>query len=162
MTDERPVLHMLCGKMASGKWTLARALAREPATVRLSEDELLASLYGHEMKTVADYVRCSGRLREAIRPLIVDMLKGGLSVVLDFPANTPAVRSWMRSLFEAAGSDHRLHLIVAEDETCLERLHARNAQGEHPFAPSDEEFALITRYFVPPAETEGFNIVVHD
>lgn len=154
-------LHMLCGKMASGKSTLSRRLADAPGTVRLSEDDLLSALYGHEMESVADYVRCSARLREAIRPLVIDMLRAGISVVLDFPANTLAVRSWMRSLFEAAGADHRLHHIVAEDETCLLRLHKRNAEGEHPFAPTDAQFAAITRHFVPPRTDEGFNVAIH-
>jgi hypothetical protein len=31
-------------------------------------------------------------------PHIVDILQQGLSVVLDFPANTVTYRNWMRSL----------------------------------------------------------------
>jgi len=32
-----------------------------------------------------------------------------MSVVLDFPANIPASRAWMRSSFEAADCGHKLH-----------------------------------------------------
>ncbi|MBP2497615.1 putative kinase [Methylobacterium sp. PvP062] len=38
------------------------------------------------------------------------LLRLGLSVVLDFPANTVASRARMRTLFEAAGVAHRLHV----------------------------------------------------
>ena len=64
---------MLCGKIASGKSTLAKRLARAPGTVLLSEDQLLSTLYPGEIKTLDDYVRCAGRLREAIAPLIQEL-----------------------------------------------------------------------------------------
>jgi len=43
------------------------------------------------MQTVADYARYLRRLRDAMGPHIQVLLKAGLSVVLDFPANTPAI-----------------------------------------------------------------------
>lgn len=152
-------LHMLCGKIAAGKSTLTADLGRAPSTVVLSEDVWLARLFGPEMKDVADYVRCSRRLREAVGPHVQALLQIGVSVVLDFPANTLATRAWMRTLFEAAQADHRLHFLDVPDEVCKARLRARNAAGTHDFAASDAEFELITRYFVPPSEAEGFTVV---
>ena len=52
----KPVLHMLCGKAAAGKSTLARRLADAPATVLISEDVWLARLDKPEMQTVEDYI----------------------------------------------------------------------------------------------------------
>ena len=40
-----PTLHLLCGKIASGKSTLANTLAAEHAAIVLSEDHWLAQLY---------------------------------------------------------------------------------------------------------------------
>jgi hypothetical protein len=37
----------------------------------------------------------------------------------------------------------------------------RNAAGEHPFQASDEQFDLITSYFVAPSDEEGFDLVHH-
>ncbi len=70
------------------------------------------------MKDVSDYIRNSRRLREAVGPHIQDLLRIGVSVVLDFPANTPSIRAWMRTIFEAAGADHRLHYLDVPDEVC--------------------------------------------
>ena len=154
-------LHLLCGKIAAGKSTLTRQLAETPSTVLLSEDHLLARLYPDEITTVADYARCSARLRDAIGPHVETLLRTGVSVVLDFPANTLKVRAWMRSLFEGAGADHRLHYLDVPDEVCKARLRARNAAGEHEYQASDDEFDLITSYFVPPTPAEGFNLVRH-
>jgi predicted kinase len=154
-------LHIICGKIAAGKSTLAATLAAHPHTIRISEDAWLARLYKDEQKTIDDYVRNSRRLREAMGDHVVALLRAGLSVVLDFPANTPASRQWMRSLFERAGTDHRLHFLDVPDEVCKDRLRARNAAGTHAFNTSDAEFDLFTSYFVPPSVAEGFEVVFY-
>lgn len=161
MKTSRATLHLLCGKIAAGKSTLTRRLAEAPGTVLLSEDHWLARLYPGEITTLADYVRCSGRLREAIGPHIEALLRAGMSVVLDFPANTLKSREWMRGLFVAAAADHRLHYLDVPDDVCKARLRERNASGRHEYQASDAEFDLFTSYFVPPTAAEGFNLVVH-
>ncbi len=152
---------MICGKIAAGKSTLAARLASAPATVLLSEDRWMSCLYKDELKSVADYVRYSARLRNAIGGHIEALLKAGMSVVLDFPANTVANRQWMRTIFSGAGADHRLHFLDATDEICRERLRQRNAAGTHAFVVSDAEFDEITRHFAPPARRECFETVVY-
>lgn len=158
---EPAVLHMVCGKIASGKSTLTRQIAAQPRTVLISEDDWLARLYPNEIHAIADYVRCAGRLREAMAGHIAALLAAGTSVVLDFPSNTLATRGWARSVFEAAGAAHRLHYLDVPDEVCKARLRARNAAGEHPFETTDAEFDQITRHFVAPTAEEGFHLVRH-
>jgi predicted kinase len=161
MSDTQATLHLMCGKIAAGKSTLTALLAAAPNTILVSEDHWLARLYPDEIVTVADYVRCAARLRAAIGPHVASLLHIGLSIVLDFPANTVATRNWMRDLFEQAGAAHQLHFLDVPDEVCKARLRARNATGKHEFATTDAEFDLITSYFVPPADAEGFNVVRH-
>lgn len=153
------MLHLVCGKIAAGKSTLTRQLAQAPGTVLVSEDQLLAKLYPDEIKSVADYVRCTTRLRAAIEDLIIDLLKNGCSVVLDFPANTRATRVWMMTLITRSGADHCLHYLDVSDAECKQRLRARNAENAHQFQTSDAEFDLITQYFQPPLPEEGFHVI---
>jgi len=155
------VLHMVCGKIASGKSTLTKHLAAQPRTVLISEDDWLARLYPNGIHALADYVRCAGRLREAMSGHIEALLAAGTSVVLDFPSNTTTTRSWARGVFEKAGAAHRLHYLEIPDAVCKARLRARNLSGEHAFQTTDAEFDQITRHFIPPAAEEGFNIVRH-
>ena len=152
---------MLCGKIAAGKSTLAIRLAHAPATVLLSEDHWLSRLYRDELASLADYVRCSARLRDAMGSHIESLLRADLSVVLDFPANTVANRQWMRSIFEGAGAAHQLHFLDLPDDLCRVRLGRRNASGAHEYVVSDAEFDAFTRHFVPPSEDEGFETIVH-
>jgi predicted kinase len=161
MSLQKTVLHLVCGKIAAGKSTLTAKLGALPHTVVVSEDQWLSRLYFGEMASVADYVRCSARLRDAMGQFLVEVLRAGVSVVLDFPANTIANRAWMRSIFEEAGVAHQLHHLDVPDEICKARLRERNAGGEHEFTVSDEQFDLITSHFVAPTPDEGFNITVY-
>lgn len=158
MSEPLPTLHILCGKIASGKSTLAAALSKTPGTVVLSEDSWLSWLFKEEMHSVQDYVHYAAKLKLAIKPHVIALLDAGVSVVLDFPANTLASRQWMMAIIEASGAPHLLHYLEVSDEVCKARLRQRNAAGQHDFAATDQQFELITRYFVAPTADEGFQI----
>jgi predicted kinase len=161
VSEAKAVLHLFCGKIASGKSSLASELAKSPRSVLLSEDQLLSRLYPGEIKTLEDYVRSIARLREAIGPHLQALLRGGMNVVLDFQANTPRARAWIRSVIDGAGADHQLHYLLASDEVCKRRLGTRNAMGTHEYQVTEAEFELFTSHFVAPSPEEGFNVVVH-
>jgi len=161
MFSNDAVLHMLCGKIAAGKSTLSAELGAQQRTVTVAEDAWLSRLYPGEIVTVGDYGRCAARLRGVMAPHLVALLRAGLSVVLDFPANTRANRAWMRGIVEEASVAHQLHYLDVPDEVCRARLRERNARGSHEFAATDAEFDLITSYFVAPTPDEGFNVVLH-
>lgn len=152
-------LHLVCGKIAAGKSTLTAGLAQQPRTLLVSEDDWLAALYPGEIASLADYVRCTGRLRGVMGRHIENLLRAGNSVVLDFPANTRASRQWMKTIFANANAAHRLYYLDVSDEECKRRLRQRNEAGAHQFSTSDAEFDAITAHFVAPSDDEGFNIV---
>lgn len=156
-----PVLHLMTGKIASGKSTLAKSLAAEQSAILLSEDQWLSRLYPDQIKSITDYVRFARQIREVVGPLVIDLLRAGVTVVLDFPANTPQDRQWLRGLADVAEVSHCVHYIEVDDDTCRARLHLRNQRGEHEFAATDAEFDLITSYFREPVEGEGLLIEVH-
>lgn len=158
MTD-KPTLHFLCGKMAAGKSTLARELAERHGAVLISEDIWLQRLYPDEIGTFEDYLKYSRRLKLVVAPHAADLLRAGLSVVLDFPANVPVTRGWIRSIFERAEANHLLHWIDSPDEACLERLAIRNRElPEGSKEMSEAAFHAITALFVAPAVEEGFTV----
>jgi predicted kinase len=162
MEAVRPTtLHLLCGRIAAGKSTLARQLAARPATLLITMDQWMSILFPTENRTIEDFGRLSARLRDAMGPHVVDILRQELSVVLDFPANTVRWRSWMRSLITAANVAHELHVLDIPDAICKDRLRKRNEGGAHPYQVSEATYDLFTSYFVLPTTDEGFNIVVH-
>lgn len=155
-------LIFFCGKMASGKSTLAKELAAREGAVLLNQDELLERLFPGAVIDVASYSNYSSRLNGAIGPHVSALLSLGTSVVLDFPGNTRAQRAWFRQLFEQAGADHELHFIDAPEALCKRQLKERS-RDLPPGTPwtSEAEFDLIMGHFLPPSEDEGFNLIRH-
>lgn len=161
MSHSPATLHMLCGKIASGKSTLAAKLGQQPGTLRLSEDEWLPPLFSDQMASGADYARCARKLRQVLGPHVAALLKAHVSVVLDFPANTLETRAWMRDILRDSGAADQMHVLIAPDEVLLARLQARNASGTHPFAATEEQFHRFSSHFTPPTAAEGITIVEH-
>ncbi|HZO56740.1 MAG TPA: ATP-binding protein [Bryobacteraceae bacterium] len=154
-------LYLLCGRIAAGKSTLARRLAARPATLLITMDDWMSILFPTENRTIEDFARLSTRLREAMGPHVVNILRQNLSVVLDFPANTVRWRSWMRSLIDEANVAHELHVLDVPDAICKERLRRRNAGGVHQYQVDDVTYDQFMSYFVVPTPDEGFNVIVH-
>lgn len=156
-----PTLHLLCGKIGAGKSTLAAQLAQAPLTVTLAEDALVAALWPGEIRSMADYLDRANRLRGTIAPHVRDLLRQGVSVVMDFQANTVASRRYLLGLLEGTGARHELHWLDVADDVCRQRLRTRNAAGTHEFQASDAEFDRITSHFQAPSAAEGLTIVRH-
>ena len=153
-------LYFMCGKMAAGKSTYAKQLARGRNAVLLVQDDLVAALFPGEIQDIPSFVNYSGRLRNALSGHICDLLSRGISVVLDFPGNTRNQRQWFRELFEHANVEHELHYIDVSDDVCKRQLRKRSEALPSGSAwTTDAEFDVITAYFQAPADDERFNVV---
>ena len=86
-------LLFMCGKMAAGKSTLSRALAEREHGVLLVQDDLLEGPYPGEFVDFPAFLKRSARLRATLAPHVVSLLCLGMTVVLDFPANTRGARA---------------------------------------------------------------------
>jgi predicted kinase len=159
----KPTLHFFCGKMAAGKSTLAKRLAKESRAILLVEDEWLAKLYPDEIIDIPSYIKYSHRLKEAITGHVNFLLSGEISVVLDFPANTIEQRRWFKLLIETSTVHHELHFVDATNDVCKRQLKERSKDKPDGAAfTSEAEFDAITKYFQAPSHEEGFNIVRYE
>ncbi len=154
-------LHLLCGKAGAGKSTLAASLAATHNAILIAEDIWLMRHYG-EMQTFDDYRTYSQRARTVVGPLVVDLLRLGQNVVLDYPANTRISRAWFRSLYESAGASHVLHYLAKPDQICMKRIDKRNAERpEGSYHLTQADFDHVSSLFEAPQEDEGFRIEVY-
>jgi predicted kinase len=155
-----PTLHFNYGNPGAGKTTLARELAELTPAVLFVEDEWLLAL-GGTITSLAEYLAASRRVRSLIKPLATRILELGTSVVFDFAANTVDGRAWVRSIFEAAGADHLLHVLDVPLDECKRRVRARNETRPAGLYFGDVSDALVDQvapHIVPPAPAEGFQV----
>jgi predicted kinase len=78
-------LIFLCGKMAAGKSTLARDLARRENAILLVQDELLNALFPGEITDLPGFLKCSSRLRSALAAHVCALLSKEITLVCNDP-----------------------------------------------------------------------------
>lgn len=160
---QKGTLTIFCGKMASGKSTLAREIAEKHSLVLISEDALLASLYPGQIVDVNTYAQYSGKVKSAMRTMLVDLLRTGTSIVLDFPANTIDQRKWIKDIVEQAEAHSEFHYLNCSDDLCKAQLKKRAVnEPERHATDTVEMFDVISKYFEPPTADEGFEILHHE
>lgn len=154
-------LIFFCGKMGAGKTTLSAKIAQEREAILISEDAWLAALYPGEIEDFNDYLHYSSRLKPLLSEHVTQILMAGTSVVLDMPGNTCKQRAWFRKIYVEQGIPHELYYLTIDDEGCLKQLKERqDQQPERAHFDTEEVFKMVTSYFEPPMDSEGFNIVI--
>ena len=121
MTGAR--LLLTCGLPGAGKTTLARQLAADRGAVRLTQDEWLWALGS----TPWDEPTREKLDRELCR-LAHEILRLGLSVVLDFGLWTRIERDEMRAMARGLGVGVELHYVEAPTDERWRRIAARNSE----------------------------------
>ncbi|WP_214798033.1 MULTISPECIES: ATP-binding protein [unclassified Exiguobacterium] len=158
--EEKGTLYFLCGKMGAGKSTKAKQLATEKQAVLLSEDEWLSTLYPNQIHTSEDYRKHATLLKPLLESHVKQLLKLGMNVVMDFPANTKSSRAWFLKLAQDVGADHCLVYLNRSDEQCLRQIHKRRImEPERAAFDTEEVFHHVTSFFEVPDCAEQLYII---
>jgi len=153
-------LILFCGKMGAGKTTLSKSISAELNSVLISEDEWLSSHYSEQINSFEDYLSYSRKIKPFLKKHIQSILNAGITVILDFPANTTKQREWLFSLSNEVGSEHELIYLNTTDEICLSQIsNRRKEQPERAQFDTPEVFREVTSHFQAPSESEGLNVV---
>jgi len=152
-------LTLFAGKMGAGKSTHSQRVAEQTNAVLISEDEWLGALYPNQITSLNDYIRLSNVLKPQIKSLAQQILQTGSNVVLDYPANTVAQRTWLQTVFAEVGAPHELIYLEASDAICLAHIEKRRvAQPHRQSTDTKAMFEAVTQHFVVPLASEGFTI----
>ena len=109
-----PTLHLTVGLPGVGKTTLARELEQSSGGLRLTPDEWMAPLFGLR------WVEFGGE-RDVLEGRLIwvghQVLRVGVTVILDFGCWSPDERYALRAIADLAGAEFELHyLTLPEDE----------------------------------------------
>lgn len=145
-----PRLILTCGLPGAGKTELATRLAADRGAVRLTKDEWLWALG----TTPWDEPTRENVERELWR-LALEILRLGVSVVLDFGLWARIERDEMRSAARRLGVGVELHYLDVPSHVLWRRIEARNSQppwDHHPIRRADLDGWL--RVFEAPDAAE--------
>lgn len=158
---QKGTLIFFCGKMGSGKTTKSTEIAKELGAVLLSEDEWLAAIYPDEIIDFDAYLKYSSRIKPLLKSHVQNILNTGVSVVMDFPANTKNQRQWFKEIYSEHDIPHKLVYLESSDQLCLEQIKQRRITNpEREYFDREEVFHQVNSYFQPPSINEVFNIEI--
>ncbi len=145
-----PRLILTCGLPGAGKTTLARQLAADRSAVRLTKDEWLWALGSTPWDEPT-----REKVEHELWRLAQEILRLGLSVVLDFGLWTRIERDKMRCVARDLGVGVELHYLDMPPDELWRRIEARNSEppwDSYPIRRAD--FDEWLRVFQAPDAAE--------
>lgn len=115
---------MICGKICSGKTTYAQRLCAARRSVLLSIDEIMLALFG--LYAGEQHDEFAEKTETYLLEKSAEIVRSGISVVLDWGFWTKQKRDSAREFFTMRGIAHEMHYISIGDETWHLRIEHRN------------------------------------
>ena len=141
----------MCGPAGSGKSTVARHFEQQGMT-RLSFDQEAWSRGITTMPLPRDVHR---EIEGALRGRLLDLVRAGADVVLDFSFWSRAMRDEYRELLLSFGAVPETVYLATDRATVLRRVGDRAARGGDDFKLSKELAAFYFDHFEVPTAAEG-------
>ena len=141
----------MCGPAGSGKSTVARRYERQGMT-RLSFDQEAWSRGITAMPLPEDVHR---DIERELRARLVDLVRAGADVVLDFSFWSRRTRDEYRELLRPLGVIPETVYLATDRATVLQRISSRAARDGDDYVISEELAAFYFDHFEVPTAAEG-------
>lgn len=148
-----PTVYLLCGLPGSGKSTYAKELEKS-GVVRMTLDEEVFKRYGRNF--TSGYAEKEAETKKHSEEQLVEYLRGGVSVVLDWGFWKKAERTRIIELAQNAGAKSELVYFNVPFEELKSRIRGRDMATNHDI--SDEMMDAFVKQFEEP-KNEGEVVV---
>jgi len=141
----------MCGPAGSGKSTIARRYEDQGMT-RLSFDQ---EAWSRGITVMPLPREAHQDIERALRARLLDLVRAGTDVVLDFSFHSRSMRDEYRQLLKPLGVVPETVYLATDRATVLQRVSARAARGGDDFMLSPELAASYFDHFEVPTAAEG-------
>jgi predicted kinase len=149
----RSTLYMMVGLPGSGKTTRAKEIETEHVALRLTPDEWILALYGHDLdRPHRDAVR--DRVEAIQWQVARRALALGCNVILDWGFWSQAERAEYGQRTEAVGARVRVVFLDATTDELWSRISQRDESTEGTLQITRSELERWSTKFEPPTEEE--------
>lgn len=146
-------VHLICGKLCSGKSTYARTLAQQENAVILSCDEIMTLF--PPIQGDAAYAEISGKVKRLLLQKAADTARCGAAVILDWGFWGKEERRATQAFFAQRSIPCQWHYLNVSDAQWRRQIARRNAAPGPSDYLVDEGLALkCLRLFEAPDEAE--------
>lgn len=158
---EKPTLYLMVGLPGSGKTTRAKELEQETHAVRFTPDEWHIFLFGDDFGDNSPEARARhdqrhDRVEQLMWNVGQDLLRKGVSVILDFGFWAEEQREEKRREAQALGADFAMEFLDVPLPELKRRIAQRNQAGQGDVFATITEEDLEEWYglFQPPTPQE--------
>lgn len=124
MTDTSAKVYMICGKLCCGKTAYSQKLMKEKKAVILSVDEIMLSLYDHQLGDKHEEI--SHKVQRLLYDKSLEIVRSGISVILDWGFWRREDRQLAKSFYSAHDVPYEFHYICISDELWHLNIQNRN------------------------------------
>jgi predicted kinase len=138
-------VYFLCGKIGSGKTTVARRIRAETGAIIFNLDELMEPLFGQTL----------GRERYVKNVFAVadQILGSGLPVIFDFGFWSREERREASERF--SGRKTSFLYCPINDTEQRKRVFQRNSSADKTYSFTEEQLSFLNAFFEEPSASEG-------
>lgn len=154
-------VHMLCGKVGSGKTTYAQSLKANGNTFILSYDNLMLILFD-DCIGPSKHQDMVSRCKKFLFRQALQLLEMNIDVVLDFGFWSKEERDNTREFFSSRDIPVKLHYINPPYDTITEHLEIRNKaieEGLRGYYMTPEKRKRFDGFFQEPSEEEVYKYI---
>jgi uncharacterized protein len=167
VAGSEPLVLVVMGPIASGKSTLAQALAAELGWPVFSSDRVRKEMAGlplYERSSEAARSRLyssemTQKTYEKLLSAAVEQVKQRRSVILDATFAQRAHREQLKVRFASQDIRFRVLEAQADNENMKRRLQARETRPDEVSDARPEDFEMLTRLYEPPKELCGSQLI---
>ena len=152
---------VLCGKIASGKTSMAKKIMEQEKAVILSIDDVMLKLYDGCLKEAHN--QTASRIVDYFLTLIPDLLRQDISCILDYGFWTKEERKQLIRKLKEKELAYELIYLQVDDEVRKQRLFERNqlnAQKEgRQYIIEGGLLERLDQRFEEPTAEEEFQVI---